>query len=554
MQWIAHRAPLLHEAEAHLDRFEFHDDAAIQPFVAGQISDRAREEEVDDEFIADHENDDAFLEGGRQAWLRDPDTAEWTDEWRERRLNWQLHNYMFRRVQPFVADADEPWVVAMPHDHNPGFRQRGVQILFLSRPQPITEFHLPQPRSILSISRDNFRNITRTLGIHSHIVRVLGDNDTRMSVEPFEVEPPLRFARQRTAITALCALKTEAFDETLGLASVYSVLFQSNCGIFFGCTARDMQQANDMLLDPELELGGGWHHPLLLVSVFLELQLSRVRRQTAGLSDSAIRLSRDAKGIAARSWSRSHRLLMLDLRARRMRETSTILQTDIAAVQRELAVILLHAKSLQAQDVPPDQDLTRRFIARFDEMDRLYQDAAGSSSVDAESAVQTAQVIVNDIIRRQQKAAIGLAFAALVYLPASTIATIFAMPVFDFKAQWRDFYGNAADSGDDKCCATNNTSDKLNVGRLVMHCPTQTTVLETVSVIISGTLPSTSPTSVRFKLDDDNNSNIDVNRLRGVNTIIYRLSRRGEYRNPRCRLLVPGSLPRRLFRFDMDDS
>lgn len=61
--------------------------------------------------------------------------------------------------------------------------------------------------------------------------------------------------------------------------------------------------------------------------------------------------------------------------------------------------------------------------------------------------------------RHQAKAATVLAFVAMVYLPSTTVATIFAMPIFDWKARWWNFYGAfVAQLSTDESSSTNQTS------------------------------------------------------------------------------------------------
>lgn len=62
--------------------------------------------------------------------------------------------------------------------------------------------------------------------------------------------------------------------------------------------------------------------------------------------------------------------------------------------------------------------------------------------------------------RHQAKAATVLAFVAMIYLPSSTVATIFAMPIFDWQARWWDIHAifEAQASADSASPSENQTA------------------------------------------------------------------------------------------------
>ncbi|EGY17042.1 uncharacterized protein VDAG_08206 [Verticillium dahliae VdLs.17] len=351
------------------------------------------------------------------------------------------------------------------------------------------------------LEESHFKSAVEDLRLHKHIVRVLERGSTYMSAAELHQHfvssssPPLSESSAGTTTSKTSSTKNSTTSDKTTNASdaevVYTAFFQSgmenytgnlaftstffqlkssSCGIILGCTDDDMTRANAMLKSCET----AWDHPLLLPSIFAELQRRRLRDLSEKLNNRAIWVLEELKDDIEKLSKMPDDLAVenslkwaSDLG--KVQNDSNLIGEDLVSASRQLERWTSHAKALLMEDEESNKNRlhdTRRFTERFQEIGLDFQDLIASCRVNVSEAALTAEGFQNDLARRharsnssqakqaslQTQASTIIAFAAMLYLPISTMASIFAMPVFDFKAAWRNLLNQPAmpsDSSDE---------------------------------------------------------------------------------------------------------
>ncbi|KAF2971185.1 hypothetical protein GQX73_g2362 [Xylaria multiplex] len=225
--------------------------------------------------------------------------------------------------------------------------------------------------------------------------------------------------------------------------STHSALFQSDVENYPGNIALvytyfpgrhpdDINAVYDMLK----RSGAAYTDPLLLPTVFAELQTLHLHELGEALMDQAFRVSAEADRL--RSTVVRPQLPNLTNMVSGMNFAATILEENIAAAHR-------HIKRL-INCIDPN-DTKSMFRKRLEEMLCQYDDLAGRYRVNISGAIINAEAHATETSGRAAMAGLVLSFIAMAYLPISTVASIFAMPIFDFKADWLDIHGRPVPTG-----------------------------------------------------------------------------------------------------------
>ncbi|CRK41844.1 hypothetical protein BN1723_005235 [Verticillium longisporum] len=412
------------------------------------------------------------------------------------------------------------------------WERKGFTLLLCGRPRggqggaPARLLHVP-------LEESHFKSVIEELRLHKHIVRVLERGSTYMSAA--ELHPhfisssssPSSRSSAGTAFSKTSSTENSSTSDETATASnaevVYTAFFQSgmenytgnlaftstffqlkssSCGIILGCTDDDMTRVIAMLESCET----AWDHPLLLPSVFAELQRRRLRDLSEKLNNRAIWVLEDLKDDIEKLSKMPDDLavensLKWASNLGKVQNDSNLIGEDLVAASRQLERWTSHAKALLTKDEESNKNRqhdTRRFTERFQEIGLDFQDLIASCRVNVSEAALTAEGVStqnscprpipqvkafcanlravlryhpsadaaaqfrNDLARRharsnasqtkqaslQTQASTIIAFAAMLYLPISTMASIFAMPVFDFKAAWRNLLNEPAITSD----------------------------------------------------------------------------------------------------------
>ncbi|KAK0615663.1 hypothetical protein B0T17DRAFT_510246 [Bombardia bombarda] len=111
--------------------------------------------------------------------------------------------------------------------------------------------------------------------------------------------------------------------------------------------------------------------------------------------------------------------------------------------------------SLLSADDKHQTELTTRFMLRFEELGEESDEMIANRDASVKNVTFTRDLVLGEMSleeasqsKHQAKVGAFIGPAALLYLPMTTVATVFAMPIFDFKANWWDLHFNPANSSD----------------------------------------------------------------------------------------------------------
>ncbi|CAP61643.1 uncharacterized protein PODANS_0_450 [Podospora anserina S mat+] len=241
---------------------------------------------------------------------------------------------------------------------------------------------------------------------------------------------------------------------SLAISSTYIEASKLTVAVIFGCSEQQMARVEELLAS----CPGVKSHPLLTVGIFAELHKDRMQEIvkkaiyecTAAITD--LKLDRDAPPLVKRDFKLNRKLRNWRLKtkmAEEVRTTKGLLQKMITQVEEEQ----------QLQSFQYDGEFatsTRRFKQRFTEIEIELDALMARCRMMFDDMTYSEELFMNELLsddaeraRDQAKMSTVIAFVAMLYLPITAVATIFAMPVFDFQNERRDIYFRKAETGED---------------------------------------------------------------------------------------------------------
>ncbi|KAI0490481.1 hypothetical protein F4859DRAFT_9605 [Xylaria cf. heliscus] len=301
----------------------------------------------------------------------------------------------------------------------------GFQVLLCRKPQlSITGGEYPwkkPPAQLRSIPlfKMTLKRVLNNFDIKGQFLKALEEQYTHMRT-------PDLSCQQKSTHSALFESSIENYPGNIALVYTRDPETKSSYGIFFGCSDDDIK-AVEMMLQRSVKV---YTDPLLLLAVFAELQTAHLRELGETLIDEAVIVDAEVKRL--RNTQQRFQAPKLTKRVNDINADAKLFEEDIAAAHR-------HLKGLINQTDP--KTYTGVFRKRFEEMSYEYDDLSGACRVAIGTAILNAQAHATDISKHEATSTTILAFVAMIYLPISTVAAIFAMPIFDFKAYWIDIQG-----------------------------------------------------------------------------------------------------------------
>ncbi|KAI1115129.1 hypothetical protein F5Y14DRAFT_450489 [Nemania sp. NC0429] len=283
----------------------------------------------------------------------------------------------------------------------------------------------PSTLRTVPLSKHILGTIAKRFNISATVFQIIAETYTHMSTPDFEANETAS-----NTCSALFHSGVSNYPGNIALVYTHSPKHESSCGIFLGCSEKDMDAVYDMLD----RCGPTCTDPLLLPIVFAELQTSHLRELQEAFMDHAHNIFTEFE-ILLRSQKHSYRLDLI-------RKLDTV-RADVITFEDDIAIANRHLKSLiDCSHYASD----KRFRKRFEQISREYDDLLGACRPILQTAVISADTYQAGISRHLANTSMVLAFVAMIYLPISTVATIFAIPIIDFKADWRDIHGNPVHS------------------------------------------------------------------------------------------------------------
>ncbi|KAK0701528.1 hypothetical protein B0T21DRAFT_378831 [Apiosordaria backusii] len=360
-------------------------------------------------------------------WKRLEDAECW-DQWLE---------------SPVLSSRNDPQSSTAPVTKVPGFE------LLLSSPVPRAfefsdcgsdaHFYLP-------ISEDHWKKVIQLFHMHNSIKDAMSADKSYSSF--------LAYQANGTTVEMFTATMTSRdWDWNCSISATYFPEAQLTVGVIFNCHLDQKDMILNMLnRSPEVK-----DHPLLMLGLYCELQRDRADRLAKRVAAHTIEVLEDMEYLSD--------VTKVGDKSPDNKRAKTHIQLRLVISECKKAVEEIRAAKLQTKRITDDicekseaskqpyfRKATARYKCRFDQIqieldgrmaqcriaaeDLTYagdRALAEQAQVSAEQAREEAAAAA-----RQAKTGKVIAFLAMLYLPMTSIATIFAMPVFEFQNYWWD--------------------------------------------------------------------------------------------------------------------
>ncbi|KAK0717826.1 hypothetical protein B0T26DRAFT_751839 [Lasiosphaeria miniovina] len=329
--------------------------------------------------------------------------------------------------------------------------ESGFHILLSARLHPVQVVpeEISAALNYLPFSAEKWQDITNKFQFHNAICRAMFLERCYSTYLVKERKPePLEMYTS--------AMSTE-WPDNIAISSTHFQTSRFTATIIFGCNEEQMDRVENLLSDsPEV-----WEHPLLMVRVFAELQRDRLDELVQEIiersEDLMINLKIRGTHISedqTLTWQDSRRLGEHRLRGKRLEE-------EVRTTREELKKMVQAIKHREKEDTPggvptvqPDFTVsTRRFVNRFEEICGEMDSLMAKCRISYEEVTFAREIFINELARREAAEArkagsvsTVIAFVAMLYLPMTSVATVFAMPVFNFGNHWVDARWNLTSS------------------------------------------------------------------------------------------------------------
>ncbi|KAK3305298.1 uncharacterized protein B0T15DRAFT_493474 [Chaetomium strumarium] len=322
-------------------------------------------------------------------------------------------------------------------------------------PVPFPHYHLP-------FSRDWWDTITKTFKLHRAIIHSTTYNKCHSTLLRYRDNGTNQDLELHTAVAA-------AYHRpgSFSLSCTYFEDSKLSLAVLYGCDFRQTMRVTELLeTSPEVA-----SHPWLMVGVFAELQLNRMQdlvrivHELCDPSRNGILL--DLKESRRAVWQRYEDLLDSILKAKEVEEEVQVTRAQLKEMADRFAKKKDRTEKrreeqkrweqwankdaassfpLEDNDLQDDHlEAADRFINRFRDIDMELNSLMTQCRVAAERQTQAGQMFMSEISRReaaasrvQAKQSTFLATIATLYLPITSVATIFAVPAFKFENWWVD--------------------------------------------------------------------------------------------------------------------
>ncbi|KAI0484501.1 hypothetical protein GGR56DRAFT_614079 [Xylariaceae sp. FL0804] len=295
--------------------------------------------------------------------------------------------------------------------------------------------------SSIPIPADVFGEINAQFKLHKHLIEVIRLMETDISATILE--------DSHQKVHVFTALMQSTISKYwlghMAIASTYSTVGKTSRAIVLGCNRDNLSKITRQLERRSDGLSG---HPLLLIGVFAEIQRDRYK-------DMAREIGSCAETLAQQSLAQSFGLPKFsddDLNEiREARQNSLQLQEEVLEASRQIQKVVSYIDLVLDTSALPEHLVgTKRFRGRFLEIRIEYENILDrSKSFVSQMDITTNFYWQGQINQATARLSVGLALVTVFYLPATIIATLFAMPVFDFKADWRDIHNRPTGDNQD---------------------------------------------------------------------------------------------------------
>ncbi|KAI0439417.1 hypothetical protein F4803DRAFT_568561 [Xylaria telfairii] len=322
--------------------------------------------------------------------------------------------------------------------------------MFIPRAADFSGLNPPKPSQFTSITipKSDWNKAAPLLYIPSYYADVIERNvSSVLSVyRPNTPEGPLRMQ---------IGITTPEVEDGFAFAATHFQSRRFTSAIMVGCTHQQVEYVKRLVSS----FKDSHQHPLLILGLFAELELRRLEKLVGGqkfaskeLKDKLDDTQRE-EDTANPSWNMIGDVLKMRDEfqgaemevdaAKRQLVTGCIRQ--IQELQEEYERNLADPKFRDHARAEKDLEVTRLFSERFHDIVSRLEGIAAQCRLRVESISVWTDLIQSNLARKEAntsaqntKIATIIAFAALVYLPITGVATILAMPIFGWTNDWKN--------------------------------------------------------------------------------------------------------------------
>ncbi|KAI2777414.1 hypothetical protein F4815DRAFT_481413 [Daldinia loculata] len=242
-------------------------------------------------------------------------------------------------------------------------------------------------------------------------------------------------------------------EESFAMAATHFEKQNLTLAVMFCCSDEQIRRIQGLVNIHQDAIG----HPLLMLSIYVELQYDRLctmisKRHWQYDTLMGEKAFQEAKEVKDRfSWETIHKV-------RSTREAIRKAEEEVEATKLQLSKALSDLQMLKTLKDEPSTRMTEIISERFNDIIMMLNGQSSKCRILVEDISFATDIMRSELSRQEaqtstenSKFATGIAFVAMIYLPLSTTATIFAMPIFQWSNDWRDLRYRPVDSG--------NTSD-----------------------------------------------------------------------------------------------
>ncbi|KAI5917006.1 hypothetical protein F4810DRAFT_95775 [Camillea tinctor] len=294
----------------------------------------------------------------------------------------------------------------------------------------------------------HWENIVRVFNLPSHFPKLAmkGDSSATSIIREHDFGAGLENIWMHTAniiseldrsVSDMAKVPSES--NSFAMAATHLGQKSLTFAVMFGFSDGQVLNMQDHLSTSSDAIG----HPLLMLGIYAELQLERlnfmVNTSHDIYKDLVDQLKLQVTGEAKRTlnWS------MVDT-VRLFRE----IEAEVKTAQLILSKVYSSAEEQCSTDMTKDIiRKTNLFSDRFNDICTSLDGLGARCRTMVDGLSFSMDIITSELSRQEAKTASALSFVAMIYLPLSAIATIFAMPIFQWSNDWRDLLYRPVHSG-----------------------------------------------------------------------------------------------------------
>ncbi|KAK4159325.1 hypothetical protein QBC43DRAFT_222337 [Cladorrhinum sp. PSN259] len=262
--------------------------------------------------------------------------------------------------------------------------------------------------------------------------------------------------------TAVMSYDKDREPSSVSISSTYHTKSKLSLAVIYNCNRKQKEKIERILRgSPEAST-----HPLLLPGVFAELQRDRLQKLVDNNFQASFDLQNSLK-LISRAYSDNsddERISRkVNEKFRKGIVSASLFEEEVRATKQHLERMIkfIHSQS-SALNAAEFQLCTARYQVRFDEILMEIDTLLAHCRIISADLTYACEFLTRQETARagrQAKISTVIAFVAMLYLPMTSVATIFAMPIFGFQNKWLDIYFNLAKKKSDSELGSDHLSN-----------------------------------------------------------------------------------------------